>query len=292
MPAVGTAGTYRSVTTDSKGHVTAGTNPTTLAGYGITDALEKTNPNFSGTLTGSTGAWTIGTNQIIKTSGGDFGIGVSPTTKLDVFGNYLAARNGTYAGYFGYGTLLGGGSASLSVRSDGGSILFGFSGTERMQLVSGGHAALGDTVPAWSGLGPALHVGPNGPFLQGDAMVTRFGLNCFYNGAAWVRRATGETALYVQSAGTHIWLADASGAAGGTFAHTEMMRVSSGGFQTAVPATIGGPLRLGQYTLATVPSAATFNSYLIDVTNATGGPKICRSNGSVWQIINTATTVF
>jgi hypothetical protein len=35
---VGTAGTYRSVTTDAKGRVTAGTNPTTLAGYGITDA--------------------------------------------------------------------------------------------------------------------------------------------------------------------------------------------------------------------------------------------------------------
>ncbi len=33
-----TAGTYRSVTVDANGHVTAGSNPTTLAGYGITDA--------------------------------------------------------------------------------------------------------------------------------------------------------------------------------------------------------------------------------------------------------------
>lgn len=33
-----TAGTYRSVTVDAKGSVTGGTNPTTLAGYGITDA--------------------------------------------------------------------------------------------------------------------------------------------------------------------------------------------------------------------------------------------------------------
>lgn len=38
MPNVGTAGTYRSVTTDAQGRVTAGTNPTTIAGYGITDA--------------------------------------------------------------------------------------------------------------------------------------------------------------------------------------------------------------------------------------------------------------
>ena len=34
------AGTYRSVTVDTKGRVTAGTNPTTLAGYGITDAVQ------------------------------------------------------------------------------------------------------------------------------------------------------------------------------------------------------------------------------------------------------------
>ena len=33
-----TAGTYQSVTVDAKGRVTAGTNPTTLSGFGITDA--------------------------------------------------------------------------------------------------------------------------------------------------------------------------------------------------------------------------------------------------------------
>ncbi|OIT10922.1 phage tail protein [Ralstonia solanacearum] len=33
------AGTYRSVTVNSRGQVTGGTNPTTLAGYGITDAV-------------------------------------------------------------------------------------------------------------------------------------------------------------------------------------------------------------------------------------------------------------
>lgn len=36
-----TAGTYRSVTVNAQGHVAAGTNPTTLAGYGITDASAK-----------------------------------------------------------------------------------------------------------------------------------------------------------------------------------------------------------------------------------------------------------
>ena len=36
-----TAGTYRSVTVNAQGHITKGTNPTTLSGYGITDAAAK-----------------------------------------------------------------------------------------------------------------------------------------------------------------------------------------------------------------------------------------------------------
>lgn len=38
---IATAGTYKSVTVDTYGRVTAGTNPTTLSGYGITDALSS-----------------------------------------------------------------------------------------------------------------------------------------------------------------------------------------------------------------------------------------------------------
>lgn len=38
LPNIATAGTFHSVTVNAKGQVTTGTNPTTLAGYGITDA--------------------------------------------------------------------------------------------------------------------------------------------------------------------------------------------------------------------------------------------------------------
>lgn len=54
---------------------------------------------------------------------------------------------------------------------------------------------------------------------------------------------------------------------------------------------LSAPLQFGSYTLATLPSAAAFNGHVIEVSNASGGPKICRSNGSAWQIINTTTTV-
>lgn len=51
---VGTAGTYRSVTTDGKGRVISGTNPTTLSAYGITDAVNKAGDTIT-TLAASTG---------------------------------------------------------------------------------------------------------------------------------------------------------------------------------------------------------------------------------------------
>lgn len=52
-----TAGTYRSVTVNATGHVTAGTNPTTISGYGITDAKIA-----SGTIT-------LGSNTITPVTG-------------------------------------------------------------------------------------------------------------------------------------------------------------------------------------------------------------------------------
>jgi hypothetical protein len=50
-----TASTYRSVTVDAKGRVTAGTNPTTVSGYGITDFYAQV---ISGFVTGANSAVT------------------------------------------------------------------------------------------------------------------------------------------------------------------------------------------------------------------------------------------
>ena len=46
-----TAGTYRSVTVNAQGHVTAGTNPTTLAGNGITDAAKSGHTHTASQIT-------------------------------------------------------------------------------------------------------------------------------------------------------------------------------------------------------------------------------------------------
>jgi hypothetical protein len=65
--------------------------------------------------------------------------------------------------------------------------------------------------------------------------------------------------------------------------------VGAGNFADSLAVT--GPVKVGQYTLTTLPSASAYSGYEIDVTNAGGGSKRCRSNGTVWQILNTTTTV-
>ena len=50
-----TAGTYKSVTVDVKGRVTAGTNPTTFSGYGISD----TSANLASAITDETGSGSL-----------------------------------------------------------------------------------------------------------------------------------------------------------------------------------------------------------------------------------------
>lgn len=92
LASVGTAGTYRSVTTDAKGRVTAGTNPTTLAGYGITDAQPlDADLTAIAALTGTSGflktngagTWSVDTatyltgNQSITVSGDASGTGAT-----------------------------------------------------------------------------------------------------------------------------------------------------------------------------------------------------------------------
>lgn len=71
-PASGvTAGTYKSVTVDANGHVTAGSNPTTLAGYGITDAAKSDHThNYAGSSSAGGAANSVKASLAIKLNGG------------------------------------------------------------------------------------------------------------------------------------------------------------------------------------------------------------------------------
>lgn len=63
-----TAGTYKSVTVNAQGHVTAGSNPTTLSGYGITDASTKAELKTVSDLVGDTKVSTQISNAIANKS--------------------------------------------------------------------------------------------------------------------------------------------------------------------------------------------------------------------------------
>lgn len=96
LATVATAGTYRSVTVNAKGLVTAGTNPTTIAGYGITDAQP-----LDAELTALAALSTNGI--IVKTAAGATttrsvavtGTGLSITNADGVSGNPTVTSNAT-----------------------------------------------------------------------------------------------------------------------------------------------------------------------------------------------------
>lgn len=60
------AGTYKSVTVNAQGHVTSGSNPTTLAGYGITDAAAKSHTHGNADITSLDASKLTGTIDIAR----------------------------------------------------------------------------------------------------------------------------------------------------------------------------------------------------------------------------------
>jgi hypothetical protein len=112
LATAGTAGTYRSVTTDAYGRVTAGTNPTTLSGYGITDAQ-----GLDATLTALAGV-TTAANELIYATGAD----AFAVTSLTTFGRSLIddADAATSRTTLGLGTIATQDASNVTIT--GGSI--------------------------------------------------------------------------------------------------------------------------------------------------------------------------
>lgn len=117
-----TAGTYRSVTVNAQGHVTAGTNPTTLAGYGITDAAAKNHShNYAGSASAGGAANSVAKPIIVKLNGGStegrnlftFNGSAGKTINITPGAIGAAAKNHTH-NYAGSGSA--GGSANSAVK--------------------------------------------------------------------------------------------------------------------------------------------------------------------------------
>ena len=104
-----TAGTYQAVTVDSKGRVTAGSNPTTLSGYGITDAAPLASPALTGNPTATTQATTDNStrlattayaNNLVNTASG-VTAGTYQSVTVDLRGRVTGGSNPTTLGGYG-----------------------------------------------------------------------------------------------------------------------------------------------------------------------------------------------
>jgi hypothetical protein len=106
---VGAPGTYRSVTTDNKGRVISGTNPTTIAAYGLTDAVNKNGDTIT-TLAASTDVTVKGSSVWTKatlTDNSQLTNGAGYITSAQGAANSaLAAKASTLANGGGNGTAM------------------------------------------------------------------------------------------------------------------------------------------------------------------------------------------
>jgi hypothetical protein len=116
------AGTYRSVSVDEKGRVTGGTNPTTLAGYGITDAVSSSD----GRLTDQR----VPTDASVTDAKVPVGAGIAGAKISPNFG--------------GQDISLSGGDRSIT-NTAGNALAFGTSNTERVRIAADGRMVKGAT---------------------------------------------------------------------------------------------------------------------------------------------------
>lgn len=121
LATVATAGTYTKVTIDAKGRVITGTTPTTLAGYGITDAVSsalQSSTNTSNTL-------------VLRNASGNFSAG---TITASLTGTASSATS-----------LVGGSAGSIPYQSAAGVTSYVPGGTTGHVLTSTGPSA----APSW-----------------------------------------------------------------------------------------------------------------------------------------------
>jgi len=105
----GTAGTYRSVTVDAYGRVSSGTNPTTIAGYGLTNIVQP----YDATLSGIASVTVNSADKILYSTDADS----FATTTLSNFGRSLIddIDADTARSTLGCGTLATQNSSNISI---------------------------------------------------------------------------------------------------------------------------------------------------------------------------------
>lgn len=218
------------------------------------------------------------TNRIYLDSSGNVGVGVAPTLGVfQVAGNIRASSPG---GGTGTSFVSTGGLSNFQITHTAASA--------RVKLINS--AGAGANISIGSASSEDLIVSSAGSVgigaeptskltVQGNYLTVQDGtFNGFFGKGSELVLGSPASDLGIRTILGSIRFATDNG--------VERMVMNMGGGIVA-----STPLKLAQFSLTTLPSVVSFVGHLIEVSNATGGAKICRSNGSVWQILNTTTTV-
>jgi hypothetical protein len=167
-----TASTYKSVTVDIYGRVTAGTNPTTLAGYGIADAYTKTEVD---SILGSATAASI---SAAAAAASETAAGNSATAASGSASSASASAASAAASYDSFDDrYLGAKTSDPSTDNDGNALITGalyFNSTTSTMRVYGGSAWAAAYLPA-SGYLPISGGTLTGPVVSAGINYTPVG---------------------------------------------------------------------------------------------------------------------
>jgi hypothetical protein len=142
--------------------------------------------------------------------------------RIDSSGHVIVKNGGRF-----YLESSSGFSPFLSESSN--DLLFTVNNGERMRIDASGFVGIKTTPNAWKTAWSVLDIGVSGSLFAQDNNTTGLSNNLYFTGSDWVHKNTGQTVLYQQSEGLHLFYSNASQAAGATFSPTERMRIDASG---------------------------------------------------------------
>lgn len=260
LPNVATAGTYQAVTVNAKGLVTGGTNPTTLSGFGITDAAPIASPTFTGTVTTPT-ITTTGTTGLTLNNGTSnfiiFGANgfAAPTVTTRSVGTKLVICNNLTGSNVDVALGVGANNGMWFSTPNSGTDFKWYAGTTNIATLSGAAylTLAGGTIETGGATGLFLN--------NGSSNIIKFS-----------NAGVAAPSFTTRSAGTKIVFYDSVTASQVDYA----MGVSSGTLWSSVYATGGQFQWFGGTTLAGTLTGAgrltlTENLYASDITAQRAG---------------------
>jgi hypothetical protein len=162
--------------------------------------------------------WQSNTAELMRLTSTGLGIGTSsPVAKLDVQGILAVSNNSS--SYWAFDR-----------DNSSGSLTFGDTGTQRMELTTTGNLGLGVTPSAWGSDYKALQIGGSATAaLSYKNFVTSLSINVYSTNANDVALENGLAAKYeLNGSGQHIWKT-ASVSAGSNITFTQAMTLDSSG---------------------------------------------------------------